>query len=186
MFVGRQKELKILDEAYQSEKCELVVIYGRRRIGKSSLVEQFAKNKPHYYAFEAIEGEKTTSQIKHFTNSLKKQLEDPILDSVDFKSWEKAFAYITDRIITGGKNKKKKILFFDELQWMAAGRSKLVGFIKYYWDKHWKINNVLLILCGSVASFMVKKVLSSNALYGRVTLEILLKGLPANESCPYV
>lgn len=83
---------------------------------------------------------------KHFTTSLKKQLKDPILDSVDFKSWEKAFAYITDRIITG------------------------------------KNNNVLLILCGSVASFMIKKVLSSNALYGRVTLEILLKGLPANEA----
>ena len=186
MFVGRKKELKLLDESYQSEKAELVVIYGRRRIGKSCLVEQFAKNKPHYYAFEAIEGEKTTAQIKHFTTSLKKQIKDPILESVDFKSWEKAFAYITDKIITGKNSKKKKILFFDELQWMAAGRSKLVSFIKYYWDKHWKNNNVLLILCGSIASFMIKKVLSSNALYGRVTLEILLKGLPANEaSCMF-
>lgn len=71
MFVGRKKELKLLDEAYQSDKAELVVIYGRGRIGKSCLVEQFAKNKPHYYVFEAIEGEKTTSQIKHFTTSLK-------------------------------------------------------------------------------------------------------------------
>jgi AAA+ ATPase superfamily predicted ATPase len=182
MFVGRKKELEALDDAYRSDKGEMVVIYGRRRIGKSCLVEQFAKNKPHYYAFEAIEGEKTAAQIKHFTDFLKTQLKDPILDSVEFKSWEKAFAYITDKIITRKNSKKKKILFFDELQWMAAGRSKLVSYIKFYWDKYWKNNHVMLILCGSVASFMVKKVLSSNALYGRVTLEILLKGLPANEA----
>jgi hypothetical protein len=60
---------------------------------------------------------------------------------------------------------------------MAAGRQKLVSLIKYYWDNHWKEKNVMLILCGSVASFMVKKVLSSKALYGRINLEILLKSL---------
>jgi hypothetical protein len=65
---------------------------------------------------------------------------------------------------------------------MAAGRIRLVSLLKYYWDNHWKGKHVMLILCGSVASFMVKKVLHSNALYGRTTIEILLKGFSPEEA----
>lgn len=176
MFVGRKKELALLKEAYESGKSELVVIYGRRRIGKSSLVEAFGEKKSLFYTFEAIEGDATTGQIKHFTELLKSQINDPILSSVSFQKWEHIFSYITEKVINK-KTRKKKILFFDELQWMAAGRTKLISLLKYFWDNHWKSKNVMLILCGSVASFMVKKVLHSNALYGRTTLEMLLKGL---------
>jgi AAA+ ATPase superfamily predicted ATPase len=179
MFVGRKSELKILDEAYQSGKSELVVIYGRRRIGKSSLVNVFSKNKRHFYSFEAIEGASTQVQIRHFSAQLKKQYDDPILENVHFNSWENVFSYITDRIIN---KKAPKIIFFDELPWMAAGRSRLVSLLKFYWDNHWKEKRIMLILCGSVASFMVKKVIRSKALYGRITLEMLLKGLRAEDA----
>lgn len=182
MFVGRRKELERLEDAYRSPKSELVVLYGRRRIGKSSLVSQFSKGKPHVYAFEAIEGENTAAQVKHFTETLKLLVNDPFLDHMDLKDWDKTFTYMTAKLFKRKPGKRKKIIFLDELQWMAAGRSKLVSYIKYYWDNHWKEKHVMLILCGSVASFMVNKVLSSNALYGRTTLEILLKGLPADEA----
>jgi hypothetical protein len=179
VFVGRKNELKILDEAYRSGKSELVVIYGRRRIGKSSLVNVFTKNKRHFFSFEAIEGESTQVQIRHFTAQLRKQYDDPILENARFNSWENVFSYVTDRIIN---QKAPKIIFFDELPWMAAGRSRLVSLLKFYWDNHWKEKRVMLILCGSVASFMVKKVVRSNALYGRITLELLLKGLRAEDA----
>ena len=65
---------------------------------------------------------------------------------------------------------------------MAAGRSKLVSLLKYFWDNQWKANNIMLILCGSIASFMVKKVIRSKALYGRITVNILLKGLGPGEA----
>ena len=123
MFVGRKKELGLLEEAYRSPRGELVVIYGRRRIGKSSLVSQFAKGKPHFHPFEAIEGEQTAAQINHFTETLKKQLNDPLLDSIDFKTWDRAFAYMTEKLFKKKNGKKKKILLLDELQWMAAGRA---------------------------------------------------------------
>ncbi|MCP4155114.1 MAG: AAA family ATPase [bacterium] len=191
MFVGRQKELELLEDAYTSPKSELVVIYGRRRIGKSSLVYQFARShgrshregqeKPQFLPFEAIEGENTQNQIRHFTATLRKHTGDPFLDNAHFKNWEQIFTYMTDRVIPE-KNGKKTIVFFDELQWMAAGRTKLVSLLKYYWDNHWKNKHVLLILCGSIASFMTRKVLKSNALYGRINLEILLKGLSAHEA----
>ncbi len=181
MFVGRENELTLLNEAYRSPKSDLVVLYGRRRIGKSSLVKHFAEKKPSYFEFEALEGETTHRQISHFKDQLKKKVDDPILDSVRFQNWEQVFAYFTEKIFKR-RTKTKKILFLDELQWMAAGRSKLVSLLKFYWDNQWKDKNVMLILCGSVASFMVKKVLNSNALYGRTTLEILLKGLDPNEA----
>jgi AAA+ ATPase superfamily predicted ATPase len=181
MFVGRKNELKLLNDAYRSEKDELVVLYGRRRIGKSSLVKCFAEKKKPYYEFEALEGETTQGQINHFLQQLKKQIDDPILDSVRFANWEQVFTYLTEKIIKR-KTKVKKILFLDELPWMAAGRIRLVSLLKYYWDNHWKGKHVMLILCGSVASFMVKKVLHSNALYGRTTIEILLKGFSPEEA----
>ncbi len=181
MFVGRKNELKLLNDAYRSEKDELVVLYGRRRIGKSSLVKCFAKKKKFYYEFEALEGETTHGQIDHFSQQLKKQIDDPILDSVRFANWEQVFTYLTEKIIKR-KTKAKKVLFLDELPWMAAGRIRLVSLLKYYWDNHWKGKHVMLILCGSVASFMVKKVLHSNALYGRTTIEILLKGFSPREA----
>ena len=181
MFVGRKNELKLLNDAYRSKKDELIVLYGRRRIGKSSLVKCFAEKKKFYYEFEALEGETTPGQISHFLQQLKKQIDDPILDSVRFANWEQVFTYLTEKIIKR-KTKVKKILFLDELPWMAAGRIRLVSLLKYYWDNHWKGKHVMLILCGSVASFMVKKVLHSNALYGRTTIEMLLKGFSAEEA----
>lgn len=182
MFVGRRKELALLEDAYRSTKSELVVIYGRRRIGKSSLVNHFGHGKPHFFPFEAVEGETTRNQIRHFTLGLRKHTGDRLLDNVDFKNWEQAFSYITDRLIPKKNGDEKTIILFDELQWMAAGRTKLVSLLKYYWDNQWKDKHVLLILCGSIASFMTRKVLKSNALYGRINLEILLKSLPADEA----
>ena len=181
MFVGRENELRLLEDAYRSAKDELVVLYGRRRIGKSRLVRHFAGGKASFYSFEALEGEPTHRQIQHFSRQLGKQVDDPILESVRFENWEQVFTYLTGKLFTR-KSRAKKILFLDELPWMAAGRSRLVSLLKYYWDNHWKGRNAMLILCGSVASFMVKKVLHSNALYGRTTLEILLKGLAPRES----
>ena len=70
---------------------------------------------------------------------------------------------------------------FNGFQWIAAGQSKLVSLIKYFWDNEWKKKNVMLILCGSIASFMINKVIKSKALYGRINLEMNLKGLKSFE-----
>ncbi len=181
MFIGRKNELQFLEDAYASNKSCLAVIYGRRRIGKSALVKQFSLDKPYFLSFEAVENEDTEGQIQHFTSTLKQQVTDSSLANIRFKQWHDVFTYLTDKVI--GKegfnrsSEKKPVLFLDEFQWMAAGRNRLVSLVKYFWDNHWKDENLMLILCGSVASFMVKKVLSSQALYGRTNLEIHLRGL---------
>ena len=71
MFVGRKNELQLLKDAHASDKSELVVLYGRRRIGKSSLVHQFAQDKADFYRFEALEGESTPEQIRLGKSALK-------------------------------------------------------------------------------------------------------------------
>lgn len=179
MFGGRKQELKILEEEYKSSKNSLVVIYGRRRVGKSSLIEKFGKNKKLFYSFEAIEQGTTIEQIQHFTESLKKQINDPILSSIHFKTWREVFNYLDQKFVN---NQHKVVLCFDEFQWMAAGQSKLPSLLKFVWDTQWKNKKIMLILCGSIASYMVKKVVKSKALYGRISREILLQGLEPNES----
>lgn len=174
MFLGREKELEILEKRYKSARSELVVIYGRRRIGKSRLLEEFTKKKKNKLCFEGLEDASTKEQIKHFLDILRKQHKDPYLGNLD--SWEQVFSYITDQVIPAFE-KKKLILVFDEFQWMAVGRKKLVSLLKFYWDNHWKNSKVMLVLCGSIASFMVNKVIKSKALFGRINQKILLKGL---------
>ena len=177
MFTGRTAELNLLEKAYTSNKSELAVIYGRRRIGKSALVEQFLKGKPSFFSFEALEDEKTSAQLLHFTRRLARHMNEPLLEETAFKDWDRAFDYFTRNVLLPKNHRKKYIIFLDELQWMAVGKSSLVGLLKYYWDNHWKQHRLMLILCGSVSSFMIKNVIRSKALYGRTTLEINLKGL---------
>ncbi len=185
MFVGRDHELRILEDAYRSPRSELVVIYGRRRIGKSSLVRQFAQGKAAALNFEGLEGERTPQQIRHFAQELRAQTDDPLLKSAAFATWEHVFSYLTERVTSTRKQRRKQVLFLDELPWMAAGRGRLVSLLKYYWDNHWKYQSVMLILCGSVASFMAKKVIHSKALYGRISVQILLRGLMPGEAAKF-
>ncbi len=178
VFVGRTQELERLEEAYQSKESRLAVIYGRRRVGKSRLIAEFSKSKS-LLSFEGLEGERTPVQIAHFTRSLGKQLNEPFLEKTHFEKWEEVFDYLT-------RSRKrlpgKLVLFLDELQWMAVGQEKLVSLIKYYWDNYWKSENIFLILCGSIAPFMVNRVIHSKALYGRVHIELLLRALPPGDA----
>lgn len=185
MFIGRIYELQQLEDKYKSGKSELAVIYGRRRIGKSSLVEKFAENKEFFFKFEGIEGEKTKGQMASFVKIMEKYIDDSFLSKIQFDSWHTLFDYLTEKLVDNKKRKKKLILFLDEVQWLAVRRSKLISTIKYFWDNYWKKMNVMLILCGSIASFMVKRIIHSKALYGRITLEILLKGLLPHEAAKF-
>lgn len=189
VFIGRNHELQQLNDKYNTGKSELVAVYGRLRIGKSSLVEHFALDKDYFFKFEGIEGENTKGQITAFIKVLSKYVDDSFIDKINFDSWHTVLDYLTEKLTDNKKQKKKRkkklVLFFDEIQWMAVHRSTLVSTIKFFWDNYWKQMNVMVILCGSIASFMVNRIIHSKALYGRITLEILLKGLLPNEAARF-
>ncbi|OFZ78491.1 MAG: hypothetical protein A2583_05375 [Bdellovibrionales bacterium RIFOXYD1_FULL_53_11] len=167
-FIGRRSELESLEAAYHKSGGRLVAVYGRRRIGKSAIAKKFCTGKSAL-VFEALEKKPTSQQIGHFTSQLKTQIDDPLLKQLQFASWQEVFGFLTEYL---RRKSGKTVVFFDELPWMAVGRTGLVSLLKFYWDNHWKNLDVMLILCGSINSFMVKNVIRSKALYGRFSLEM--------------
>jgi uncharacterized protein len=177
-FIGRRVELDKLNSLYTRKGSSLIVIYGRRRVGKSTLVECFVEDKLCLH-FEGLERVHTKNQIKQFSADLKTQIDDPLLQHADFQDWSPIFDYLTTYF---KRQRKKCILFIDEFQWLAANQSILVSLIKSYWDRFWSKSNVMLILCGSVSSYMVKRVIKAKALYGRINWELCLQPLMPKEA----
>jgi len=179
-MIGRSDELALLERQYGQKNSSLVVSYGRRRVGKSYLISHFVKTRPHF-SFEATEGLSAQDQIYEFSKALSDCFGDVLPLKVRFEHWSDIFDYLSMRL-KQRKGKKRFVVVFDEFQWMAQGRGGLVSILKKFWDTEWKSLNIMLILCGSVASFMVGRVLKSTALYGRTTLELKVRPLKISES----
>jgi hypothetical protein len=177
-FIGRDDELKQLNNLYEGDENKLIVIFGRRRVGKSTLVEKFMEDKSSLH-FEGLEKLTTKDQIEQFRIDLRRQTNDSILDSVTFKNWQSVFEYLTQYFT---RTTERKILFLDEFQWLAVGRAKLVSIIKSYWDRFWSKQNVMLVLCGSISSYMVKRVINSKSLYGRIGWKLALQPMTPKET----
>jgi len=172
-FIGRQKELEALSNL-RSKSNTITVIYGRRRIGKSFLIQEFLKKSKALY-FEGLEGQSKKQQLKNFILQLNHQTGN---NSPPVKSWSEAFLSL-EKVL---RNNPSWIVF-DEFQWMANYRSEIVSELKMVWDQYLsRIPNVSLILCGSIASFMTSQVVKSKSMYGRTDKIIHLKEFSLNES----
>lgn len=174
MFVGRDLEIEILKSLKKTQKAELAIIYGRRRVGKSTLLEAMSTDKGNLY-FEAIKGYSKQKQIDHFIKQLEEQTHKKYKKC---NSWEMAFDHLTSIISKGNR-----YIIFDEFSWMASEKKQLVSILKFYWDRKWKKNSgVKLILCGSIANFMVKHLIHSEALHNRKTIEMKIEPLLAKDA----
>ena len=170
MFVNRTEELDFLEKAYHSKQAEMIVIYGRRRIGKTTLIQQFIANKRSLYYMADKQSEKDL--IARFQQSLAKLLDDPLLPDLNFHKWENLFSYWLSK----ENFSQKLILVFDEFQYLVSVNSSFVSFFQRLWDEHLKHKNILIILCGSLIHMMYSSVLSySSPLYGRRTGQIKLE-----------
>jgi len=171
-FINREKELAALEEKYNSSKSELVVIYGRRRLGKTTLIRNFVKKLPHVYFMADRAGEEISKSSLALTMS--EALAEPLLESIKYPSWYDLFAAF-DKFRS--KN-KKTVLILDEFQYLCQMQPAFASFIQKWWDEHWKNSNILLILCGSVTSMMYKETLAENSpLYGRASVQLLISPL---------
>ncbi len=166
LFVGRRQELKTLREFIdRPSTSRITAIYGRRRIGKTRLVKE-AYPKSMLLSFEGLEGVSSSEQRKHFLKTLYAYSGKKEHSLVASSDWTDLLILLADYV---ADLEKPVVVFFDEFQWMAAGRKELVSKLKYVWDNFFSgSKGVHLILCGSISSFLVKKVIRSKALYGRV------------------
>ncbi len=171
MFVNREKELGMLEERYSKGEAELLIIYGRRRVGKTELIRHFIVAKPHIYFMADKRSEK--EQLELFSSLCGDYFKDSFLSLQPFTSWDAAFTYLSQKLKS---QQESMILVFDEFPYLVQTNTALPSILQRYWDTELKDKRIFLILCGSSMSFMEKEILSyKSPLYGRRTGQILLK-----------
>ena len=175
-FVGRVAELRALSRFLAKPGPGVAVIYGRRRIGKSLLIQQALSGLPAL-VFEGLENRPKREQIAAFGFQLVRQTQPSDVGS-NPRTWREAFIRLLPRL-----EEHPACIVLDEFQWLANYRRETVSDLKLVWEQYLsKIPGVKLILCGSIASFMTTKVARSSALYGRTDVEIHLKEFPLAEA----
>lgn len=164
MFIGREAELKFLEDKYQKGRGQLIVLYGRRRVGKTETLREFCKGKPHVF-YSCTQSTDKVQLVKFSQLMLKEDI--PARDYItEFADWEKAFHAILD--LSYGDS--KKLIVIDEFPYMCKGNDSIPSILQNLWDSELKDANVMVILCGSAMSFIEKELLAEkNPLYGRAT-----------------
>lgn len=164
MFIGRETELKFLQDKYEDKKGQLVVLYGRRRVGKTETLREFCKGKPHVFYSCTQTTDKV--QLSKFSKHILKE-DIPAKQYIsEFADWEKAFSSVLD--LPYGD--KKKLIVIDEFPYMCKHNKSIPSVLQNLWDAKLKDENVMIVLCGSAMSFIEKELLAEkNPLYGRAT-----------------
>ena len=176
MFVGRHQELEQLNQAYQENDFQFTVIYGRRRIGKTSLINEFLKDKKAIY-YVALE-ENAKDNLKRFSDTISIFKNTDQGGKEKFANFEECFKEIT-RLA----QKQRVILVIDEFPYLAKAYPTISSMLQSYIDHEFKETNLFLILCGSSMSFMERQVLGyQSPLYGRRTLALKLEPFKLSEA----
>jgi AAA+ ATPase superfamily predicted ATPase len=178
LFIGREAELKTLDDFRRRKTAGLAICKGRRRIGKSTLIQQFGKRFKNFYEFYGLvprEGITNQDQLNHFGELLGNRFGLP---PQHFSHWNQALETLAQLTGTG-----RVMIFLDEISWMGCKDKDFAGKLKGVWDTGFKKNNrLLLILCGSVSSWIDKNILDDKGFLGRVSLTITLEELPIRDA----
>lgn len=179
MFIGREEQLEQLKALWRKPVASLVTCRGRRRIGKSTLIEEFARrNRVRFIKIEGVEpqsGVDNETQLKAFARQLAEQAgcEDSPPDS-----WFSAFARLAKVL----NPREKTVLLIDEISWMGKYDAAFPGELKYAWDNRFsKCPKLIMVLCGSVSSWIDKKILKSRGFVGRPSLNLLVPELSMRE-----
>ncbi|MCE5293247.1 MAG: AAA family ATPase [Chlamydiales bacterium] len=177
VFLGRKEELNRLSRLRRLKKASLVVIKGRRRVGKSTLVQEFAKEKRviSLSGLPPAPGFSQQKQRDEFADQLCVQLGLP---RVSFITWSDAFRFLSSQM-----GDEEIVVLFDEISWMGGLDPSFLGSLKTWWDQEAsKKQGLILILCGSISTWIEKNILCSTGFVGRISLVIHLKPLPLQES----
>lgn len=172
-FIGREYELDKLNLMTQKKTASCLVIKGRRRIGKSRLLLEFAKQQGTCYRFAGLSPEPGITaqhQREWFASKLQEQFNIPSIASDD---WGDLFDWLGK--LTGGG---QVLIVFDEISWMAMDDETFLPKLKHAWDEYFNLNSrLILVLCGSVSTWIEKNILSSTGFFGRIAAEMTLEEL---------
>ena len=171
-FIDREQEMDTLQNEYNREGSALVVMYGRRRVGKTTLISEFIKDK-HALFFLASEESETQNRTV-FKEKAADFINSDLLRNADIKSWDVVFKAIMD-----APHPSKPVIVLDEFQYLGKSNPAFPSIFQRIWEELLKKRSVMVILCGSLISMMESQTLDySSPLYGRRTAQIRLKQIP--------
>lgn len=180
-FIGRRNELNALNQLKNNRLAKLLVLKGRRRIGKSRLLQEFGKGFGASYTFSGLPPESGISaeeQRNEFARQFERQIGIPLDRKGDWSDIFWSLAKVTDR--------GNILIIFDEISWMAAGSHDFLSKLKNAWDLYFSKNDQLVLaLCGSVSAWIEKNILSSSGFLGRESLDMTLEELPIHECAQF-
>lgn len=172
-FIDRKKEIEALTQEYQRIESSFVVVYGRRRVGKTCLINHFCEDKEAIYFLATEENE--AENRNNFKNIIGKYFNNSLLLNANVGRWEDIFEVIQNRKNSGAR----LVLVIDEFQYLGKANKSFPSIMMGIWDNILSKSNVMLILCGSLINMMTSQVLNYDSpLYGRRTAQIKLKQIP--------
>ncbi len=183
-LVGRQRECEELGRAMSSQCSEFVVLYGRRRIGKTFLVRHYYKDS-FDFRYVGAHRMKASLQLKAFRKALVSYSGDATIS--DFSNWMEAFEQL-ENYLEGLDKSRRKVLFFDEMPWIDTKHSDFVMALEYFWNS-WVAarDDIVLVACGSATSWMADKLLENQGgLHNRITRRIYLAPFSLHECQEYL
>jgi hypothetical protein len=173
-FVDRETEMETLKKEYTREGSSFVVIYGRRRVGKTALINEFCKDKKALFFLATEENERENRE--NFKNNVAGFCSNDLLANSKVDKWESIFDVLVEY---SKENKEKTILVIDEFQYLGKANKAFPSIMMSIWDRKLKDHNVMLIVCGSLINMMTTQVLSYDSpLYGRRTAQMRIGQIP--------
>lgn len=167
MFIGREKELLEMNRRYEENNFQLLILYGRRRVGKTTLLKEFCREKNHIFFSAEQSNEKLN--LEKFSAQIFAHYDEDALEP--FRSWEKALSYIDER-----QREEPMVLVLDEFPYLAVTNPSLLSILQHLIDHRLQRGKLFLILCGSYMGFMEKEVLGAKSpLFGRRTAQLHMK-----------
>ena len=176
MFVGRERDLKDLEALWGRDHGVLVTCRGRRRIGKSTLIEEFAaRSADRFICIEGLPPRKGMTDAAQRRRFCEKVAEYSGHEMVPAQTWSLAFTQL-DELLSFGR---KTVVLLDEISWLGGYNADFAGYLKEAWDRRFrKHSNLVFVLCGSVSAWIAENILDSTGFVGRDSLDIELKELP--------
>lgn len=183
-LIGRNREIEELDRCLKSDQSEFVVVYGRRRVGKTFLVEEFF-NRQYDFSFVGGHNLPVKKQLRNFAKAIKHYARLPKLP--EFADWSEAFDSLTGWIESQSSD-HKKVIFFDEMPWIDTPKSDFVEEFENFWNG-WaaRRKDILFVATGSATSWMIDKLVENQGgLHCRITNSIYLNPFTLYESEQYL
>ena len=176
MFVGRERDLKDLEALWGRDHGVLVTCRGRRRIGKSTLIEEFAaRSADRFICIEGLPPRKGMTDAAQRRRFCEKVAEYSGHEMVPAQTWSLAFTQL-DELLSFGR---KTVVLLDEISWLGGYNADFAGYLKEAWDRRFRKHpNLVFVLCGSVSAWIAENILDSTGFVGRDSLDIELKELP--------